>query len=60
MLPPAGLPPEVPRLWPALPAGTRRLLAQELARLLKSTPVRLPGTVAPGTETAHAEHADAR
>ena len=52
--------PHVPRLWPALPSATRRLLAQELARLLSPMRARIPTAVAPGTEAIHADHADFR
>jgi hypothetical protein len=57
--PATGIPPDVPRLWPALPPETRRLLARELARLLGPMRTRSPGAAAPGTETTHAEHAGA-
>ena len=52
--------PDVPRLWPTLPPATRRLLAQELARLLRSMRTRVPRAAAPGMEAAHAEHASSR
>jgi hypothetical protein len=58
--PATGLSPEVPRLWPALPSETRRSLAQEWARLLKSMRTRVPSAAAPGTETIHAEHVGPR
>jgi hypothetical protein len=52
--------PDAPRLWPALPPATRRLLAQELAGLLRSMRTRNPSAAAPGTEAAHAEHVSPR
>ena len=53
----------VPRLWPALPPETRRRLAQELARLLRSVQTRSRIAAAPaaaGTEATHAEHTGPR
>ena len=52
--------PDVPRLWPALPPATRRLLAQELARLLGSRRARIPTAVGLNTEAIHADHASFR
>jgi hypothetical protein len=57
--PAPGISTDVPRLWPALPPQTRRLLAQELARLVGSMRTRLPSAAASGTEAIHAEHASA-
>ena len=53
----------VPRLWPALPPETRRRLAQELARLLRSVQTRsriAADPAAVGTEATHADHAGPR
>ncbi len=51
---------EVPRLWPTLSPATRRLLAQELAQLLRSMRTQVPSAAIPGMEAAHAEHASPR
>jgi hypothetical protein len=52
--------PDAPRLWPALPPATRRLLAQELAGVLRSMRTRHPSAAASDTEATHGEHVSPR